>query len=93
VFVPHVQGAFQRLAILVLQRNRLSEPDDLVHLSHAPRLKELNLGFNYFHRIPKDAVASKGAFSHLEWLCLANNYFSAEDDILFLVKMPCLKQV
>lgn len=54
------QSSFTRLEILVLQRNRLSEEGDLVRLSRVPRLRELNLAFNYLHRIPKECVADRG---------------------------------
>ncbi len=44
----------------MLQRNRLSDEGDLVRLARVPRLRELNLSFNYLHRIPKECVADRG---------------------------------
>lgn len=86
------QAAFKKLEVLILERNRLEGDADLTSLSKAPRLRELNLSFNYFKRIPEAAAMGTG-FRMLEWLSLANNYIASERDILPLVRFPRLLQV
>ena len=80
------------MEVLILERNRLEGDADLTSLSKAPRLRELNLSFNYFKRIPEAAAMGTG-FRMLEWLSLANNYIASERDILPLVRFPRLLQV
>ena len=86
------QAPFKRLEVLILERNRLEADQEFLSLANAPRLRELNMAFNYFKRVPKKA-GHPMSFRMLEWLNLANNFIASEHDVLALVKFPRLLQV
>jgi len=96
--LPPLLTDFKTLEVLSLERNRLEREETLLALSSCPNLRELNLSHNFFRGIPASVVGSAtrsgaGGFRLLEWLNLAHNYVSREDDIISLTDCPRLTQV
>ena len=89
---------FKTLEVLSLERNRLEREETLLALSSCPNLRELNLSHNFFRGVPASVTGSAtrsgaGGFRLLEWLNLAHNYVSREEDIMSLTECPRLTQV
>jgi hypothetical protein len=96
--LPSMLADFRTLEVLSLERNRLEREETLLALSSCPNLRELNLAHNFFRGVPASIVGSTtrggaGGFRMLEWLNLAHNYISNEDDVVSLVECPRLMQV
>jgi hypothetical protein len=92
--LPEDMHAFEKLELLILERNRLQGAETVLALSKMPKLKLLNCAFNYFTAIPvPDPTLEDPWFSHLEEFNLANNYIAREDDIVSLPMMPRLQLV
>ena len=90
--LPSNMEHFLKLEVLSLERNKLERDVAFLLLSKVPRLRELNVSFNYFRRVPEKVAEAQG-FPSLEWLNLANNYIASEVDLLALVDLPRLVQV
>ena len=96
--LPPLLTDFKTLEVLSLERNRLEREETLLALSSCPNLRELNLSHNFFRGIPASVIGSAtrsgaGGFRLLEWLNLAHNYISREEDIISLTECPRLTQV
>ena len=96
--LPPMMTDFKTLEVLSLERNRLEREETLLALSSCPNLRELNLSHNFFRGVPASVTGSAtrsgaGGFRLLEWLNLAHNYVSREEDIMSLTECPRLTQV
>jgi hypothetical protein len=96
--LPNMMTDCRTLEVLSLERNRLEREETLLSLSSCPNLRELNLAHNFFRAVPSSVIQAGtrqgvGGFRMLEWLNLAHNYISNEEDIVSLVDCPRLSQV
>eukprot|EP00753_Platysulcus_tardus_P019707 PLAT7453.1.p1 GENE.PLAT7453.1~~PLAT7453.1.p1 ORF type:complete len:633 (+),score=285.81 PLAT7453.1:52-1899(+) len=85
--LPSSFASFRALEVLILERNRLSREEDVLSLAGMPRLRVLNLSYNYLRGMPPSVLDSDG-FLMLEWLNLAHNYIDSEEDVLPAVELP-----
>ncbi|KAI9204488.1 uncharacterized protein BJ171DRAFT_107322 [Polychytrium aggregatum] len=100
------RGGFPALEVLVLEKNRLSNPDTIHTLGKLPRLRILNLSHNRFASfaflapasddIPNgsnNALEKYQGFLNLEELHITHNRISEPDGLMGIIWLPHLRRV